>query len=223
MAPPIPKKSIWPLLLSYAGALAALVFFEQLADEIGEGDTVRFDLAVRNFVHGFASPAVTMLMRALTAIGNMPSVLLLTVAASVVLWFYGRKRGAVLLPLTVTGAVLLMFVLKLVFRRHRPDPYFGLPTPLDFSFPSGHALVAFCFWGVLAVVVSTEQRSRFSRIAMWCLAIGMVIGIGLSRIYLGVHYPSDVVGGYLAAIVWVSGVGWVYRHYRRKHSQLAPV
>ena len=218
MDSPVNQKSIWPLVLSYTGALAALVLFEQLADEISEGDTVRFDTAVRTFVHSFASPAVTSVMKALTSLGNMPSVLALTLAASLALWFFGRRRGAVLLPVTVGGAVVLMFVLKLIFRRQRPDPYFGLPTPADFSFPSGHALVAFCFWGVLAVMVSTEQRHPVGRVAMWCLAVFMVLGIGLSRIYLGVHYPSDVVGGYLAAIVWVSGVGWVYRHYRGHHA-----
>jgi len=219
--PAFSKKMFSPLLLSYGGALLALVLFERLADEIGEGDTIRFDQAVRGFVHGFASPGVTRVMTALTEIGNIGTVVIATLLGCLLLWIYGRRKGAVLLSVTVAGATVLMFLLKLLFHRQRPSPYFGIATPRDFSFPSGHALVAFCFWGVLAVIVSTEQRRLASRIAMWVLAVAMVLGIGLSRIYLGVHYPSDVLGGYLAAVVWVTGVGVVYRRFRAKNNQLA--
>ncbi len=215
-----PKRLLSPLILSYIGALAALVLFERLADEISEGDTLRFDLAVRGFIHGFASPGMTVFMKVLTDIGTLTLMLPFTLAAGFALWYFGRRRGAILMAVTMAGSLLLMFVLKLLFHRQRPDPYFGFPLPKDFSFPSGHALTSFCFWGLLAVILSTEVQTLASRIVIWAVAVFMVFGVGLSRIYLGVHYPSDVLGGYLAATVWVSGVGWVYRHFR--HTSESP-
>ena len=211
------------MILSYAGALAALVLFERLADEISEGDTLRFDQAVRGFLHGFASPGLTALMKVLTEIGTLTLALPFTVGASVALWYCGRRRAAILMAVTMAGSLVLMYVLKILFHRQRPVPYFGIPVPHDFSFPSGHALTSFCFWGLLAVILSTEVRTLATRIAIWAVAVFMVFGIGLSRIYLGVHYPSDVLGGYLAAAVWVSGVGWVYRRFRHKSEPLGKV
>lgn len=210
-----PKKLFSPLALSYAGAVLALVLFEQIAGEVRAGKTIQFDQTVRQFVHGFASPWMTLVMRAFTEIGTLVITLPATGILCLVLWFYGRRRGAVLLAVTLTGAVTLMYVLKLLFHRARPEAYFGYASPRNFSFPSGHALGAFCFWGVLAVILSTEAKTVSSRIAIWTVAVLMVAAIGLSRIYLGVHYPSDVAGGYLAGAVWVSGVGWAYRHFRR--------
>ena len=216
----VSRRLMSPLILSYTSALAALVLFEWIAEEVLEGDTIHFDQTIRAFVHGLASPGLTVLMRLLTEIGTLFITLPATAILCVVLWRKNRRNGAILLAATMTGAVLLMYVLKLVFHRHRPDSYFGYPVPQNFSFPSGHALGAFCFCGVVAVIASSEVKTLGARIAIWTAAVLLTVGIGLSRIYLGVHYPSDVLGGYLAATVWVSGVGWIYRHYRRRSDSL---
>jgi hypothetical protein len=98
---------------------------------------------------------------------------------------------------TILGALVLDLSLKYAFHRPRPVPFF-VPAPYTYSFPSGHSLFSFCFYGVLAGLLTRRIRSRRWRVLIWTLAALLVATIGLSRVYLGVHYPSDVIAGYLA-------------------------
>jgi len=93
--------------------------------------------------------------------------------------------------------------LKYAFHRHRPTPFF-VSVPHTYSFPSGHSLFSFCFYGVLAGLLTRRLKSTVARVLIWICAALLISAIGLSRIYLGVHYPSDVIAGYLAASLWVS-------------------
>jgi undecaprenyl-diphosphatase len=113
----------------------------------------------------------------------------------------------------MTGSLVLDVALKYIYHRTRPTAYFGT-APHSYSFPSGHALCSFCFYGVLAGLLSARTKPLAWRLFIWFAAATLVIAIGLSRIYLGVHYPSDVVAGYLAAAVWV-GTIIVLDHVRR--------
>jgi undecaprenyl-diphosphatase len=117
-----------------------------------------------------------------------------------------RYRSAILFSITMLGVSLLNYYLKIAFARVRPIPYFDLPLPASFSFPSGHALCSACFYGVLAWLFATRTKSLPLRILVWLMAGVMIFLIGLSRIYLGVHYPSDVIAGYLAAVFWTLAV-----------------
>jgi len=199
-----------PLILSILLACLALFLFESLADEMLEGDTLQFDAAIRNFIHGFSSPALTAVMRGFTTIGNVGAVISMTAVVAFVLWFKNRAKDAAFLLVTISGGVFLMWVLKLLFQRQRPTPYFGITVRSDYSFPSGHALVAVCFYGMLAQILVAQRHGR-SRLLIWATAAFMVLGIGVSRIYLGVHYPSDVLAGYLAALGWILGVSAAHR------------
>jgi undecaprenyl-diphosphatase len=107
-----------------------------------------------------------------------------------------------------------MWVLKMGFHRQRPQPFFDTHLPASYSFPSGHALLSFCLCGAAAALFSRDQKKPWIRIAIWSIAVVLVVAIGYSRIYLGVHYPSDVLAGYLGALVWVLGVGIAYRKAR---------
>jgi len=109
-------------------------------------------------------------------------------------------------------------VLKVSFARARPIPFFDTLLPDSYSFPSGHALYAACFYGVLAWLVAARIRDRSLKILIWVLAVMIALLIGLSRIYLGVHYPSDVIAGYAAAIVWVLTVIWADLLLKKKSS-----
>ena len=104
---------------------------------------------------------------------------------------------------TILGALVLDLSLKYAFHRPRPVPFL-VPVPYTYSFPSGHSLFSFCFYGVLAGLLTRRIRSQTGRVLIWTLAAVLVAAIGLSRVYLGVHYPSDVIAGYLAASLWVS-------------------
>lgn len=190
------------VLLSLAVAVLALFLFGRLASEMREGDTERFDLAVRSWVHQFASPGVTRAMTAISLLGYEILIVVLVLALAVFL-FLGWRHAAGWLAVSMAGALALDLALKYAFHRPRPQPFFGAAPP-SYSFPSGHALCSFCFYVVLAGLIAARTRSLALRIAVGIAAAVLVIAIGLSRIYLGMHYPSDVVAGYLAAAVWVA-------------------
>jgi undecaprenyl-diphosphatase len=126
------------------------------------------------------------------------------VILSVIAFRWLRWRRAMLwMVVTILGALVLDLSLKYAFHRHRPTPFF-VSVPRTYSFPSGHSLFSFCFYGVLAGLLTRRLKSRLARVLIWAGAALLVAAIGLSRIYLGVHYPSDVIAGYLAASLWVS-------------------
>jgi undecaprenyl-diphosphatase len=126
------------------------------------------------------------------------------------------NRQAVLFVILLSGAYALDWKLKLAFHRTRPTPFFGTQEPRSFSFPSGHALFSICFFGVLAAIVTERVANRRARAAIWGLAAVLICAIGLSRIYLGVHYPSDVIAGYAAAVFWAGAVTHIDRLLRRR-------
>jgi undecaprenyl-diphosphatase len=196
------------LFLGLATAAGALFLFSWLAEEVLDGDAQAFDETIRAFVHGFAGVWLTAFMKFVTMLG---STLFLSVTLICILIIFIRinwKHAAVLLTVNMVGAVILNFVLKVSFARARPIPFFDTPLPDSYSFPSGHALYAACFYGVLAWLIAARIRDRPLKILIWVFAVMSALLIGLSRIYLGVHYPSDVIAGYSAAIVWVLTVIW---------------
>lgn len=192
------------LLLSLAVALGAIVLFTWLAEEMMEGETARFDMRVRMWVHGFASTGMTSAMRVITEMGSLGLAILVVVSIGIFL-AKGWNRGVLWILLSVAGATVLSLGLKYGFHRPRPVPFFGV-APHSYSFPSGHSLFSLCFYGTLAGLINGRVRALWLRIAVWAAAALLVVAIGISRIYLGVHYPSDVVAGYLAALVWVSAL-----------------
>jgi membrane-associated phospholipid phosphatase len=200
------KKAPLGLLLLAAILISAmaLFFFGWMAEEVLGGDAKRFDDFARAAVHSFASPTMTRIMQGLSLLGSVASRAILTVLAVSLFLYFRLHRAAAFLLVIMAGAVILDLTLKQAFHRPRPVPYFGVAPP-SYSFPSGHALGSLCLFGALAIILSATPN-RTARIVIWTIAILLIVGIGLSRIYLGVHYPSDVVAGYSAAIVWVGTV-----------------
>jgi len=114
------------------------------------------------------------------------------------------------------GAEALDQIMKLLFDRPRPEPFFGLASPITHSFPSGHAMVSCCFFGVLAMILAAREPSRARRISIFAAAAILVALMGFSRVYLGFHYPTDVLAGYAAAVVWLAVVRAVLMAFKRK-------
>lgn len=192
--------------LLFAGmlsAIAALFFFGWLADEMLEGDTRRFDEAVRNFVHGFAFPWLTFVMQTASFLGSTLFLTVFGVIIVIALYLRKHRHGAILFTITTVGAGILIFILKHIFKRVRPEPFFNTILPTSDSFPSGHSLGSFCFYGALAVILTDRTDNLRLQIIVWMLAAAMILLVGISRIYLGVHYPSDVVAGYAVGLIWV--------------------
>ena len=208
------------LLLGLGTAIGALIFFGWLADEALEGDARAFDDATRAAVHQFASPLLTAIMRGFSFVGS--TIALSAGTIYVVIRFAIRKwkREAILFALTMIGAGLLNITLKLAFKRPRPVPYFNLSPPESYSFPSGHSLTSAVFFGALAAILTARIRSTRVKATIWIVSTAMFLLIGLSRIYLGVHYTTDVIAGFAAALIWILVVRFVemglVRRRRRK-------
>ena len=201
------------LLGAFLIAAMALFVFGWLAEEMLEGDTQQFDAFVRTAVHQLATPGLTRLMQVFSFLGSVAAVTAMCLVAICVSLYYRRTRTAAMLAITMAGVVALDVVLKHAFHRPRPVSFFGA-TPRTYSFPSGHALGSFCFYGILAAILAERMRGRGPKFCVWMAAAFLVGMIGFSRIYLGVHYPSDVIAGYCVAAVWVGAVGFLDRTVR---------
>lgn len=185
------------------GWTAALVF-ALLAGWVMSGHSLRFDNGLRALVHGWASPRLTWGMQAVTGLG---SELFLLPLGAVLCWRLtatGRRRAALVLAGASLSAELLTQLLKLALHRPRPAVFFGLPVAPTYSFPSGHAFVSTVFFGLLVSLFLAAEPSRGKRAAWAALVTLGASLIGLSRVYLGYHYPSDVLGGWAAAAAWLA-------------------
>jgi len=208
------------LLLGLGTAIIALIFFGWLADEALEGDARWFDDATRAAVHQFASPLLTAIMRGFSFVGSTIALTVGTIFVVVRFAMRDMKREAKLFALTMIGAGLLNITLKLAFKRPRPVPFFNLSPPETYSFPSGHSLTSAVFFGALAAILTARIKSKRVRLGVWIVSTTMFLLIGLSRIYLGVHYTTDVIAGFAAALIWILVVRFVemglVRRRRRK-------
>lgn len=168
--------------------------------EVAAGNTLGFDLAIRDAIHSWATPWLTRAMRGASELGEAGFVIPLGVLLALVLIWRRRARAAVTLGAAAIGGEILNATLKMAFHRARPEAFFGLPQPEHYSFPSGHAMDSVCFYGALAAILAAGSAYKA---AYWAFGIAAPLTIGFSRVYLGVHYPTDVLGGYAAAVVWL--------------------
>ena len=176
-----------------------------LAAAVSTGHTAALDQSIRLAVYAHSSPALTAAFRFLTLFGETGVLLGLSVAATAVLAALRWKQAALWFAVSMLGAYALDMALKNSFHRPRPPvSFFATPMPNSFSFPSGHALFSLCFYGGLAIVVARAVLPAVMRTGLWIATVLLVLAIGGTRIYLGVHYPSDVLAGYLVAIAWIA-------------------
>ncbi len=184
-------------------ALCALFFFGWLADEMAEGDTARFDESIRAFVHSYASPFLTGAMHVFSFLGSTIFFVLLGIVIVGVFYYLRHRRAALIFTITTLGASILITSLKFAFHRARPEPFFNTILPSSDSFPSGHSLGSFCFYLAFAAILNNRIEKLWLKILIWTVSAALVLLIGISRIYLGVHYPSDVLAGFVVGFIWV--------------------
>ena len=190
----------------YGIAAACLLVFVWLGQAVLANRTLPFDLAIRNAIHGWASPPLTTLMIGITQMGAPAVLITITLIVGLCFALRGQITLAAVLALSTIGASAADESIKLLYHRVRPLAFFGYDEPMTYSFPSGHSTTSICFYGLLVVILAGSMKSRTHRRALWTAACLLVLSIGFSRVYLGVHYPTDVLGGYAFGLVWLLGV-----------------
>ncbi|MEP6946124.1 MAG: phosphatase PAP2 family protein [Acidobacteriota bacterium] len=207
------------LLIGLAVAGSLLTLLRWMASEVFEGDTNAFDQAVRNGIHSASSPALTSFFIGVSFIGSPVFLITLGVVAVIAFAYLGKKRGSILIVITMAGEIVLDVGLKGIYARARPEPFFNYALPQSFSFPSGHALGSLCFYGIVAWIIATRTTSLAIRWTAPSTAALLILLVGVSRIYLGVHYPTDVLAGFTAGAVWTAAV-CLGDHYFSRPSRL---
>jgi undecaprenyl-diphosphatase len=185
----------------------ALVVFAALADELAEWQPfVSLDHHVDEELNERATPWVTSAMEAVSWLGSTPGLLLVTLAGSGVLLARRRVRAGALVAASFLGSEALDALLKVEFARPRPSLAHPLmPQAVGYSFPSGHATGSMAVYGALAYLfVTTARQKRATRVLAALGVLALVLLIGFSRIYLGEHFPSDVIGGWCVALAWLA-------------------
>ncbi|GLB61118.1 phosphatase PAP2 family protein [Cytobacillus sp. NCCP-133] len=186
--------------------------FIAIVDELQENEIVRFDERVIDNMHAFISPRLTEFMNVITFFGSVKWLVIAVIIASVLLIIVKKISLAFFMMISSGVGALFNILLKLIFKRERPD-IMPLIEAQGFSFPSGHSMGSFIFYGSLAYIIIHLARSRRWKAAWSLLLSCFIIAIGISRIYLGVHFPSDVIAGFAAGGVWLTIMILGFRYY----------
>ena len=184
-------------------AAAGLGVFALLAEGVEEGITQHFDESVLHWFAQRRTPFLDETALEITTLGNGLVLVMIVLIASVFLWQTQHKWSASLLLFATISGKLLNTILKLFYDRTRPSIVEALANVSSPSFPSGHAMSAMVVYGSVAYLVGRLEPGRNLRITTWLVATLVILAIGISRTYLGVHYPSDVVAGFIAGLAWL--------------------
>lgn len=183
-----------------ASARTGFNIFVVLTVAILIGLTDNLDRVGMVAVQSFATPQLTELVHSLNHIGSAPVIYGMAAVIAAALLLLGHRPMAINLVLLMGAAFLANAFVKMFIARPRPIPVFG-EAPSSFSFPSGHALLAACFFGFIGMLITARIRNSWVRVLLLSPFIALIAGIGLARVYQGVHYPSDVIGGFALAMM----------------------
>lgn len=200
------------------GALILLGLFAKLTDEVFENDFANLDKNFELWVHSFANAGFSAFFEFFTTLGGIPGIAILSVVTFVGLIWRRHYHSAWLLALTIIGGLIINQTLKLLFQRPRPELWAITGVrPTTFSFPSGHSTMSFCYFGFVIWLCWRWLKPLWPRIVLTIMLGFVILLVGLSRIYFGVHYPTDVLAGYLSAAFWLATVFSGGTIYRRLH------
>jgi len=181
---------------------------------VTQGKLVDFDLTIINWTQGWENDTLTSIMKVITYLGSSKGTIILLLLVALVLFvFLGHRKELILLILSVGGVAILNEGLKMLYRRDRPDLH-RIIEETGFSFPSGHSMASFTLYTMITYLLWRHIRSRRGRTVLIILASFMILMIGMSRVYLGVHFPSDLIGGYLISSCWVAFCIMLFRRSR---------
>jgi undecaprenyl-diphosphatase len=191
------------LILGGLAVGVALTFaFAKIAGKVVSGSTTGFDDAAMKFMGSHQVPWISNMMVEVTMLGTGIVVAMIIAVSALFLWLYDYRHSATLLLVTTIGGLLLNAVLKLGFDRPRPQFFDWGTHAMSSSFPSGHAMSSAIVYPTVAYLASRLQKGHWSRFLTMLAAGLLVVLISFSRVYLGVHYPTDVAAGVVVGLAW---------------------
>src|SRR5579864_7875366 len=196
------RKHGWHLLLWFLCLLLPLWVFASLVGEMHEQEAFAFDAPTLNALHALATPTLDRFFVLMTQLGYLWGVVPLDLIVLLSLALRRRIRESLFFGIAITGSAVLNIAAKTYFARARPDLWLSLTPETTYSFPSGHAMGSATL-GVALIILCWPTRWRWP---MTVASLVFVLLVGLSRVYLGVHYPSDILAGWSAAAAWVCGM-----------------
>lgn len=179
----------------------SFLFLGAISDFITSDIIVQADARVNALLYAFRNITAVKTFIWVTLLGESPTIIVFALVISILLWLSHKKWQAITLWLTIIGSEGFTFIAKLIF--HRPRPINAVFLEDSNSFPSGHATIAVAFYGFLAYLLFKKTKSKLLRALIILVAIITIAAIGFSRLYLGVHYVSDVWTGYLVGLLWL--------------------
>jgi len=214
------------LLLFPAAAAAALWGFIEIADEVLEGESEAIDRALILALRSATDPSDPIgpawfeeMMRDFTALGGMAVLVLMVLAAAGYLLLVGKLRTALLVVVSSTGGILLSSMLKFGFDRPRPDLVSHGSVVYTASFPSGHSMMAATVYLTLGALLASVEPDNRVRIYLLTLAVVLTVLVGISRVYLGVHWPTDVLAGWTAGATWALSLASLSLWLEKRHPE----
>jgi undecaprenyl-diphosphatase len=201
------RQHFLPLAIGRSGgvvlAAVAFWFFKQQADHVVEGQADRYDQAIMNAVHKIDNEATHRTMNVVTQLGSHVAIGAAAGITALMMLRRGRRHDAWTVAISTGGAMAINTILKNIFRRRRPiEMARRITLPKSHSFPSGHSLLSAATYPIVAHHL-VERASLPVQAIAHSLAAMIVISVGFSRVYFGVHFPSDVLGGFAAGFGWL--------------------
>lgn len=190
------------LLLVFVGVLLPLWAFGELAEDLRAGEVFFFDDPLLQFAHALAADGWNRFFVPMSALGYLYGVVPADVVIVLLLGLRHKLREGLFAGFAIIGSALLNLGAKHMFARERPSLWESIAPESSFSFPSGHAMGSMTMACVL-VLLAWNTRWRWLVLAVCSI---FVVLVGLSRIYLGVHYPSDILAGWAAALTWTAAM-----------------
>ncbi len=182
-------------------------------------DYFNLDLVITLFIQKYNQVWFDMLMKFVTFTGNVTTVVVLVILLSLYGYLIGKRHVAILIIVSTIGGMVISQILKILIGRPRPDPLLvhqiGHFLKSD-SFPSGHVFTAVSLYGLLLYIIFTQLKKSLFRKILIGVCLMIISLMGISRIYLGAHWFSDVLGAYLIGFVWVSGIIFIHQKLRPK-------
>ena len=196
--------AIFGIFLLSGAAVAILLTwaFSEVAERVRAGSTQAFDDSVMRWMAAHQSAGVQSAMLEVTALGTSAVVAMIVFIAGLFLWLNHHKHSAILLIAATLGGMVLDGLLKIGFNRPRPHIFTWGTQVVSSSFPSGHAMASTIVYGTVAYLAARLQQNAASRLLTMGLAALIIVLICSSRLYLGVHYPSDVLAGVIIGLAW---------------------